>query len=112
MDNTISIIEPLIEKAEKYSKTNLELLKLKVLDKTANMTSILLYQLLLAAILSIFAIILSLAIALWLGNLLGKNYYGFLIVASFYGVIGIITLSIQPFIKRRLNNWIIMQALN
>ena len=107
-----SLVEPLIERAEQFGKTTFELIKLKSLDKAADVTSSLISRLLLTVVLSAFTIILSIAIALWLGALLGKNYYGFFIVASFYGIAGIILFFIHPVIKTRANNAIIKQMLN
>lgn len=112
MEAKASLIEPLLERAEQYSKTSFELLKLKSLDKTADITSKLISRLLLVIVLLFFALTVSIAIALWLGELLGKNYYGFLVVASFYGLIGIVLFFMHPLIKARVNNSIITQMLN
>ena len=112
MEAKVCLIEPLLERVEQYSKTSFELLKLKSLDKTADVTSTLISRLWLAIVVALFALTLNVAIALWLGDLLRKNYYGFLIVASFYGLIGIILFFIHPLIKARINNSIITQMLN
>jgi len=112
METTSSLIEPLLERAEQFGKTNFELLKLKSLDKTADIASGLISHLLLSIVLFLFTVTLNIAAALWLGSLLGKNYYGFLVVASFYGLIAIILLFIHPVIKARVNNAIIAQILN
>jgi len=112
METKVKLIEPLLERAEQYSKTSFELLKLKSLDKTADISSSLISRLLLVFVLLLFVLTLNIAIALWLGDLLGKNYYGFLIVASFYGLGGIILFYIHPLIKANINNSIIKQMLN
>jgi len=112
METNAYLIEPLLERAEQYTKTSFELLKLKSLEKVAGITSVLASRMLLAGILSLFIFTLNIAVALWLGTLLGKNYYGFFVVASFYGAIGIILLFAHPVIKARVNNSIIAQALN
>ena len=112
MQANTNLLEPLLEKSEAYSKTSFELLKLKSLDKTADVASTLASRSLLTIILSLFVITINIGIALWLGELLGKNYYGFLVVASCYGFAGIVLLIIHPFIKSRVNNAIIKQMLN
>jgi len=112
METKANLIEPLIERVEQYGKTSFELLKLRSLDKTADIASTLISRLFLVVVISIFAITLNIAISLWLGELLGKNYYGFLVVASFYGLTGIILFFIHPLIKERANNSIITQLLN
>ena len=111
MESKLSLIEPLLERAEQYSKTSFELLKLKSLDKTADVTSNLISRLLFAIVLSIFVVLINIGIAIWLGDILGKNYYGFLIVGSFYGLISMVLFFIHPMIKARLNNSIITQLL-
>ena len=35
METNLSLIEPLLERAEQYSKTSIELIKLRLVDKTA-----------------------------------------------------------------------------
>jgi len=112
MEAKANLLEPLLERVEQYGKTSFELLKLKSVDKTADIVSTLISRLFLAIVLSFFALTLNIAIALWLGDLLGKNYYGFLIVASFYGLIGIILFFVHPRIKVRVNNSIIAQMFN
>lgn len=112
MDTKSNLIDPLLEKAEAYSKTSFELLKLKTLDKTADVTSTLVSRSMFTLVMSFFAFTLNIAIALWLGDLLGKAYYGFLIVASCYLLAGVTLLIIHPFIKGRVNNMIIRQLLN
>lgn len=112
MKDTIFLIEPLLIEVEKYSKTSFELFKLKFIAKTANVASVLMSKLLMMIICFLFVITLNVAIALWLGDLLKKNYYGFFIVAAFYGLVGLITIFIYPFIKNRLNNSIIQQMIS
>lgn len=104
-----NLIEPLLERVEQYGKTSFELLKLKSIDKTADVSSILISRLLFTIVLSIFALTLNIAIALWLGDMLGKIYYGFLIVALFYGFIAIILYLVHPAIKTYINNLLLTQ---
>lgn len=112
METQTNLIEPLLEKAEAYGKTSFEILKLKTLHKTADVASTLVSRYLFTILVSFFAITINIAIALWLGDMLGKMYYGFLIVASCYALAAIILLIIHPYIKRRVNNAVIKQLLN
>lgn len=104
-------MEPLLLQAEAYSRTGFEVVKLKALEKTADMTSTVLSRVLLALVLSFFVLSFTIALALWLGDLLGKNYYGFLIVAGAYAVAAIIVTALHPQIKTRITNAIITKAL-
>jgi hypothetical protein len=112
METKINLIDPLLQRTEAYSKTSFELLKLKALDKTADVSSTLASMSLFTLVVSFFAFTLNIAIALWLGDLFGKAYYGFLIVASCYVLVGAVLLIIHPFIKARVNNAIIKQLFN
>lgn len=109
METKANLLEPLLERGEVYGKTSFELLKLRSLDKTADLASTLASRSMFALIVSFFALTLNIAIALWLGDLLGKTYYGFLIVASCNALAGIVLLIIHPFIKSRINNAFIRQ---
>ena len=112
MDSQTNLIEPLLEKVETYAKTSFELLRLKALAKTADVTSTLFSRSLFILLVSFFAFTINIAVALWLGDVLGKTYYGFLIVAGFYALASIILLIVHPSIKIRVNNTIIRQLFD
>lgn len=109
MEEKSNIIEPLLEKAEQYAKTSFELFKLKSLDKTADVTATLISRVFFLIALSIFTITINIAIALWLGELLGKTFYGFLIIGGFYGLLTIVLFFLHHSIKKRVNSSIIQQ---
>jgi hypothetical protein len=104
-------IKPILEKAESLGKTSFTLIKLKLLDKTADISSSIISRLLLLMVLCFFVLTLNISIALWLGDILGKNYYGFLAIALFYGLAAVILLLIQPKIKIRISDFIIKKSL-
>jgi hypothetical protein len=112
METNIDNLKPLLEKAEIYGKTSLELIKLKTLDKAADVSSTLFSRLFFIMVASVFAITINIAIALWLGDVLGKAYYGFLIVAGFYAIAGVVLLILHPAIKSGTRNAIIKQLFN
>ena len=66
----------------------------------------------LVVVISFFAFTLNIAIALWLGDMLGKSYYGFLIVAAVYALVAVILLIVHPIIKNRASNAIIRELFN
>ncbi len=112
METKLNIITPLIERVEQFTKTNFELIKLKSIDKSAELASIIISRLVLVFMVSFFLITLTIATSLWLGDLLGKIYYGFFIVSGIYGILGIVFYFIQASIKEKFNNSIIKQILN
>jgi hypothetical protein len=112
METTLSSIEPLLERAEEFSKTTVELAKLKLLDKTSSVLSTLLSRLLFSVAVVFFLFTLTMAVSLWLGDLLGENYYGFLIITAFYALVGIVLYFIHPMVKKQATTSIITQFLN
>jgi hypothetical protein len=105
-------IESLIEKAEQYGKTTLELVKLKSLDKTADVASNLVSWIAIAIVAVLFFFFLNIGVALWLGDLMGSNYYGFFAVSGFYVVLLVVFLVFRKtLIKKPVNNSIVKQVL-
>lgn len=112
MDEQSELIESLIEKGEQYGKTTLELLKLKTLDKSADVAANLVSWLIVGVFAVLFFLILNIGIALWLGELLGKSYYGFFVVAGFYALLALIFgIFRKQLVKNPVNNSIITQVL-
>jgi len=112
MEDQQSLIESLIEKGEQYGKTTIELLKLKTLDKSADVASTLISWAIVIVFTVLFFLILNIGIALWIGELLGKSYYGFFAVAGFYALLAIIfALFREQWVKRPVNNSIVTQVL-
>jgi len=104
-------IEPIIEKAGELGKTSIKLIRLKLLDTAADISSSVISSLLFLVILCFFILTLNIGIALWLGELFGKYYLGFLAVALFYALTGTIFLFIRPYVKRRISDSIIKKSL-
>jgi hypothetical protein len=112
METTANLIESLFEKAETYGKTTYELSKLKLLETTTMVVSSLVAKLSVIIMISMFVFVLSMAIALWLGELLGKFYYGFFIVAAFYlAAAFVLHFFLHKWIKKPITEIIIKQAL-
>jgi hypothetical protein len=112
MDEQSGLIESLIEKGEQYGKTTIELLKLKTLDKSADVASNLVSWLIVIIFVVLFFLILNIGVALWLGELLGKSYYGFFVVSGFYALLALIFgIFRKQLIKDPLNNSIVEQVL-
>ena len=101
METTANSIESLYERAEAYGKTTYELSKLKLLETSNTVITSLVARLSVILMISLFTFVLTIAIALWLGDILGKAYYGFFIVAGFYLVVGIVLhFFLQKWVKK------------
>ena len=112
MNNYETSVETLFEKAEECGKTTLELLKLKTIDKSADIVSSFAMQLSFFGIIALSVIIVNIGLSLWIGDLLGKSYYGFFAIAGFYLLIAILLRSFgHIWIKLPVSNYIISQLL-
>lgn len=109
---TLTLIDPIIERLENYTKTNIQLVKLKTIGKSAEMASVILSKGLIVIAFSMFVLILSFACSFWLGGLFNNTSYGFFCVAAFYGLLGIgLYFLFYKRIKRYLHNHFISQLL-
>lgn len=110
MSNTTNAIETLIEDFESFGKTTLELAKLKAIAKYADTASTLITNLVIIVITSLFIIMLSIALALWIGDFLGKASYGFFCIALFYAfVMLLLYIFKKQWLKTPVSNALISQ---
>jgi len=110
MESTATIINDLYEKTEQFSKTSIELIKLKTVDKSADVISSLASRLIVVLFVVFFVVNINIGIALWIGDLLHKTYYGFLIVGAFYSFAGIVFyLFRKVWVEKPLRNSVIEQ---
>ena len=90
MEENAKMLESLYEKAVDYGVTSFELIKLKALNKTSDVASSFLPHVIVFVVIASFLLLLNLGLAFWLGEMLGKVFLGFFIVAGFYGFIAVI----------------------
>jgi len=113
MENSTSSIETLIEKIKNYVETTVELLKLKAIDKSLQFVSVLIAFLVVLIALGFFVILLNIGLAFLIGELLGKNYYGFFIMAAVNAIAGLIVLkNKRKWIKDPLINKMVKDMLD
>lgn len=113
MENNTTTIEKLIEKAEVYSKTTLELCKYEAVYKSADIFSNLAGKLAISIVVVIFLLFVNVGIAFILGEYLGEVYYGFIAIGLLHLLLAIL-LSIfkEEWIKTPVSNFIINQMKN
>jgi hypothetical protein len=99
-------------KIEEFGRTTYELSKLKMVDTAADITSMLVARAISIFVLVLFIFLLDVGVALWLGETLGKFYYGFFVVAGFNAIVGVILLLfLDKWIKKPVTKIIITEAL-
>ena len=112
MEENANLLELLLERATDYGKTSVELVKLKAIDKTTDLVSSIIPLSVFILLISAFLLFLNLGIAFWLGEILGKVFYGFFIVAAFYIIMGlIIRVFLNKWIKRLVGDYFIKRIL-
>lgn len=110
MKEKVEIVEELIEKGREYAKTNLELYKLKAIDKISDMFSSIAAGVTLAVLALFFIAMLTTGLALYLGELLGKPHHGFFAMAGLFFLLAVIVIIFRKvLVVRFFNNYIINQ---
>jgi uncharacterized membrane protein len=108
MEQQPNQFETLFFKASEYANNKLELTKLKAVQKASIVFSSAASSFVLFCILALFAFVLNLGLGLFLGELLGKVYFGFFVLAGFYALLAIIYYSFRgKWIKTPVSNAII-----
>lgn len=112
MEDKTTPVEVLLERAQAYFKTSIQLFKLKATEKLAEIISNLASGFVVVVILALFFVNLNIAIALLIGDFLGKAWLGFILVSGLYACIGLIVyLFRNKWIKNPISNSIIEELL-
>ncbi len=90
MENSTTTIEKLIEKAEIYSKTTLELCKYKAVNKTADIFSYIAVKMAICIVVVFSLLFVNIGVSICIGQELGEIYFGFFVVAFGYFCLAIL----------------------
>ncbi len=113
MENQSGPVELLVEKVKDYAETRIDLLRLKAIDKSSSFLSLLIAMIVVILVGFISFMILSVGLALLLGDLLGKAYYGFFIVAGIYLITGLVLYSTrEKLLKSPMANSMIKKLMD
>lgn len=103
----------LFEQTQRYARSTAALYRLKAISRSADILSGLATRVTLAIIAVLFFLTMNVGIALWIGDLLGKSYYGFFIVAGFYLFAGtVVYIFRSAWIKIPVRNFIAGLSFN
>lgn len=106
-------VETLLQNANDHLETRLRLFKWKVALRSADIISNNASRLALLGLMVMFLLVLSIALGLYLGDVLGKNYYGFFVLAGFYGLCFLVLyLFKNKWIETPVSNGIIQKMTN
>jgi len=112
MEDSKKLLESLVARVTDYGKTSYELAKLQAVDKSSDVVSSIIPHTVVLILISSFMLFFNLGLAFWLGEILGKLFYGFFIVAAFYVVVGLVVhLFMHKRLKEIIRNYVIKQLL-
>lgn len=110
MKDKVIIVEMLVEKVEEYAKTSAELYKLKAIDKGTDLFTSVVSRLYIILIIALFFLLVTIGLSLYMGEVLGKTYYGFFAVAGMYLIVIGVMLTFRRFLlDEPLNDYIVRQ---
>ncbi|MEP6675604.1 MAG: phage holin family protein [Ferruginibacter sp.] len=113
MENHLDSVHALFERAGDYLETRVELYKLQAVNKSSQVFSSLASRLIITIILIFFITLLNIGVALWIGECLGKMYYGFFIMAAFYGLVALIVYALRrTLLQKPVINSLIKKMMN
>lgn len=112
MEDNTKLFESLIEKASEFGKTSLELVRLKAVDRSSDAVSSFVPHSIVFGLIASFILFLNLGLALWLGDIFGKMFYGFFAVAGFNVVAGLaVHFLMHKWLKRLASDYFIKNVL-
>lgn len=112
MADNATPLATLLERAEDYSNSTIELFKLNAIDKSADVVSSLVSRLVICITVALSLLIINIGFALWIGKLLGDSFYGFFVIGGFYAILAILLhIFRHAWIKYPVSNSIIKQML-
>lgn len=113
MEAHTNSVEALFEKTTDYLETRIELTKLQTVHKITDVVSSLVSRLIIMIIIVLMVVVLNTGIAIWLGEILGKMYYGFFCLAGFYLLLVIVLAAgRRSWLKKPLSNKLVRKMLN
>lgn len=93
MEKAFAKVEELAETVKDYVNTRIESAKLSVAEKSSAVIANVIAGLIVAGVFFLFIVFSSIALAFGLGEMIGKTWAGFLIVAGLYLLFGVIVWS-------------------
>ncbi|AWI26640.1 hypothetical protein HYN49_12445 [Flavobacterium pallidum] len=110
MKDKAVLVSELFDKAEQYGKTTIQLYRLKAIDKVTDVFASVASRIIIAVSIALFFFLLTIGLSLYIGDLLGKAYYGFFVMAGFYVIVTAILVFVRKkYIELRFNNYVIKE---
>jgi hypothetical protein len=105
-------IDILLSDTGDYLESKASLWKLKTVDTLSDSVSDLAAGLGIISILALFALIMSIGLALLIGDWLGKDFYGFFVIGGVYGIVGLVCYANRgKWLKEPVGNMLVKKLL-
>jgi hypothetical protein len=103
----------LLQNFEEYIKTDIELLKLKSVDKSADIVSSVFASVIVIIAIIVFVFILSIGLSFLIGRLMGSLELGFFIMSGVWGIICVsLYLSRKKWLKKPAQDVVVRKILD
>ena len=113
MESNPTSVEDLFEKVKDYADVRIDLFKLKAINKVSGSVSSFLTTIVMALIFCVVFLCITAGLALWIGDSLGKAWYGFFIVGGGYLIIGLVLYSLRGrLVKSVISNKLIKELID
>jgi hypothetical protein len=113
MEDDVNRFEKLFERLADYGKTSIELAKLTAVRETTNIVSSWVPHAIVLVFVASCLMFITVGLALWIGEAVENIYYGFFIVAGFYGIMAfVLHFFFRNWIKKAFRQFFINQILN
>jgi uncharacterized membrane protein len=113
MLSQITNIKLLLENFEEKLKTDYDLLKLRAVDKSADIVSAIFSFVIIVVCCIIFILLASFGLSFWVGRLLGNIELGFFVIAGLWGIIcALMYLARKKWLKTPSQDAIIKKILD
>lgn len=112
METPSDLVKTLFEQIKDLGLTTYELTRLKALEAITMIVASLVSKFIVVLVISMFVLSLNFGLALYLGEILGKIYLGFFLVAGFDLIVGIVFyFFLHKWINKPVSDSIVSQAL-
>jgi hypothetical protein len=102
------LTDTLFKRVTEYNITYIELIKLRTINKIIKVISAIFPDFIVSAFFVVFLLFVNLGLAFWLGDALGKVYFGFLLVSAFYFFLGLFShFFFRGWFKKAIANYFI-----
>ena len=104
METQKEAARPIIEQAQEYVETRLELLKLEAIERSTSLIANVVVELVFAISLILTFLFASFTLALFLGDIFHSNWKGFGSVALIYLILSVVFMVVKKPIERPIVN--------